>query len=131
MRTLLLALFLVSAAASAHAQKRDPCASPNTTIEINECAQKVLKRKDGELNRAYQRLLESLSPTMPGDGTDYEAVRKQLAEAQRAWIKFRDSDCGAKYTFWEQGSIRGAMYLSCLIERTEKRTAELRKWTDM
>jgi uncharacterized protein YecT (DUF1311 family) len=131
MRELLFGFLVLAAASSVNAQKPDPCASSGTTIEINECAQKVLRQKDGELNEAYQALLKSLSPSRSGDSTDYASVKKELAEAQRAWVKFRDSDCGAKYKFWEQGSIRGAMYLSCLTERTEQRTAELRKWAEI
>lgn len=97
------------ASLQAGAQPPNPCASASNTLEINECAQKELKAKDGELNKAYQALLKSLSPSMQGDTTDYAAVKRELAEAQRAWIKYRDSDCGAKYKFWEDGSIRGAM----------------------
>ncbi len=131
MHKYLLAVCVCSFSLNASAQASDPCASASNTIEVNECAQKVLKEKDGELNRAYQALLKSLNPSMAGDTTDYASVKRELAEAQRSWIKYRDSDCSAKYKFWEQGSIRGAMYLSCLKERTEQRTAELRKWAEM
>ncbi len=131
MRKLLLAFVMVTVASGAQADKPDPCASASNTIELNECTQRVLKAKDLALNQAYQDLLKSLSPSMQGDKTDYTAVKRELAEAQRAWIRFRDSDCSAKYKFWEQGSIRGAMYLSCLVEHTEQRTVQLRKWAEM
>lgn len=68
---------------------------------------------------------------MPGDTTDYAAIKKELAEAQRAWITFRDRDCSAKYKFWDQGTVRGLVYTSCRIEHTEQRTSELKKWGDV
>ena len=114
MHKYLVGLFIVTISLHAHAQQPNPCASANNTIEINECAQNVLKIKDAELNKAYQALLKSLNSSMSGDTTDYAAVKRELSEAQRAWIKFRDSDCNAKYKFWEQGSIRGTVFLACL-----------------
>lgn len=129
--TLLALLALHAAPGAPAAPAPDPCATQANTLEINECGQQTLKLKDAALNRAYQDLLKSLSPESQGDSTDYAAVRKELAEAQRAWIRYRDADCSAKYKFWEQGSIRGAMYLGCMTERTEQRTRELRQWSGM
>ena len=110
------------------AQPGDPCKKQDNTLEINACAAHVLKQKDAELNQAYQDLLKTLKPADKNDRTDYTAIRKELAEAQRAWITFRDRDCGATYKYWEEGSIRGIKYLACLTDRTEQRTRELRKW---
>lgn len=126
-----LAACLVFASGLACAQSPDPCAGTSNTIETMECLAKVFKARDRELNEAYQALLKELSPSVTGDATDYPGIRKELAEAQRAWVRFRDSDCNAKYKFWEQGTIRGIMYASCRIEHTEQRTAQLKKWANV
>ena len=76
-----------------------------------------------------QRVLERLEPTSSDDRTDYAAIRRGLVEAQRAWLAFRDADCQARLKLYEAGSIRGAVYLGCLTERTDQRTKELRRWT--
>lgn len=112
----------------AAAQDANPCANEENTIEINKCLDRLFKEKDRELNRAYQSLLKDLSPSDSSDTTDYPAVRKGLADAQRAWVIFRDSDCGALYKYWEAGSIRGIKYGYCRIEHTERRTIQLRAW---
>ena len=98
-------------------------------MEINECAKRTLQVKDRELNDAYQKLVKSLTPDDKQDTTDYEGVKKQLLAGQRAWITYRDNDCKAKLTLHASGTIRGAVYLGCLAERTEQRTKELRSWS--
>lgn len=131
MHKLLLASCALLAGTPSFAQGPGPCAQAENTIEIMQCLDKVYKSKDGALNEAYQALLKTLAPSMTGDTTDYAAVKRELADAQRAWIRFRDSDCKARYKFWEQGSVRGIKYVSCLIGHTERRTADLAKWADI
>ncbi len=97
-------------------------------MEINECAKLELTKKDKELNAAYQALMQRLEPNGKFDDTDYINVKKSLVESQKNWMKYRDADCKAKYTLHEQGTIRGIVHLSCLKEKTEKRTKELLEW---
>ncbi len=113
----------------ASAQNQNPCQTQRNTIEINDCAKLTLAEKDKALNAAYQKLLGSLVAEDKTDKANYADVRKQLVEAQRAWISYRDNDCKAKYTLYEMGTIRGAVYWGCMIERTEQRTSELQRWT--
>ncbi|OYW39524.1 MAG: hypothetical protein B7Z35_04040 [Hydrogenophilales bacterium 12-61-10] len=120
-------IVVVMAAAGAHA---DPCTTQKNTIEINECGRLTLAKKDKELNVAFQRLLKSLSFQEEGDVTDYEKVRFALREAQRNWVKYRDSDCSGKLALAGTATMRGAIYNGCLIEHTEQRTGELNKWAE-
>ena len=113
-----------------HAQTTDPCVSQKNTFEIDQCATNTLKVKDKELNLAYQRLVKSLVADPKDNSTDYTEVKKRLVEAQRAWISYRDNDCKAKLKLAENGTMRGAIYLGCLTERTEQRTKELKVWSD-
>jgi uncharacterized protein YecT (DUF1311 family) len=124
----LYATLIAAAALHAQAQSADPCLTQNNTLEINACAKQVLQTKDKEPNDAYQKLLKSFAPIDKSDDTDYATVKKQLTEGQRAWIHFRDNDCKAKYSMHAGGTIRNAVYLGCLAERTEQRTRELRIW---
>ena len=58
--------------------------SNGVTIEMINCMLAETRRQDARLNENYKRLISKL-PT----------VRKTaLVEAQRAWIKFRDANCG-------------------------------------
>ena len=112
------------------AQDESPisCTSPKNTLEINECAMREYKDRDRELNEAYRALGNSLGPGAAGDTTDYAAVRARLVAAQKAWVVFRDADCLALRKLYEEGTIRTAMQLGCLIERTVQRTKELQAW---
>ncbi|MBC3881608.1 DUF1311 domain-containing protein [Undibacterium sp. LX40W] len=122
------ALSLTSINGLAAEQSADPCKTQANTLEINECGKQELAKKDKELNAAYQQLMKKLAPADKSDDTKYAEVKKQLIEAQKNWIKYRDADCSAKYTLYEQGSIRGIVHLSCLREKTEQRTKELLNW---
>ena len=130
MKSALLASLLCFATGATFAQPVDPCATQRNTVEINECGKLTLIQKDKELNAAYQKLLRKLVPSDKSDDTSYEDVKKLLIEAQRNWIRFRDADCKGQLRLHEGGTIRGAVYLGCLAERTEQRTKELLKWAD-
>jgi uncharacterized protein YecT (DUF1311 family) len=109
------------------AQPADPCAAATNTGEINECMNQLFVTTDRELNRVYQELLKRI------DGSDSQqvdrgTVRRRLAEAQRSWVEFRRQDCEGMYKLFEGGSIRNARFHGCMIERTERRIAELKGW---
>jgi uncharacterized protein YecT (DUF1311 family) len=58
--------------------------SNGVTSEMLDCISAELMRQDARLNENYKRLMSKLS-----------AKRKEgLREAQRAWVKFRDANCG-------------------------------------
>ena len=130
MKHFLFTVLLVVAATNTAAQTSDPCATQKNTIEINECGKLTLAQKDKLLNAAYQQLIKKLAPANKVDSTNYGEVKKYLVEAQRNWLKFRDSDCKGQLTLNESGTIRGAVYFGCLTERTEQRTKELIKWAE-
>lgn len=119
---------LLHCCASAQPAAPMSCANPISTLEINECAMREYKLRDRELNDAYRALTAALKPDGAGDETDYSAVKTQLVAAQKAWVAYRDADCGALRKYYEQGTIRTAMHLGCLIERTVQRTKELKAW---
>jgi uncharacterized protein YecT (DUF1311 family) len=86
------------------------------------------KLRERDLNEAYRALTATLKPEGAGDTTDYAAVKTELLAAQKAWVSFREADCSALRKYYEQGTIRAAMHLGCLIERTVQRTKELKAW---
>lgn len=112
----------------AWSQDADPCGAARNTIEINECAKRMLAQRDKELNAAYRNLVKALAPSDSSDATNYDEVRKNLLNGQRHWMRFRDDDCRAKYLLNAGGTIRDAVHLGCLIEHTEQRTRQLLDW---
>ncbi len=73
---------------------------------------------DAELNRYYAAAMERLAD----QGEDYAKARTELRDAQRAWIKYRDSECGAVFTSWYPGSIARTMAADCSDRLTRART---------
>lgn len=93
----------------------------------SECA--ALNRYEAanqELNSIYQRIMGKIH----SQGYDeylvpQEDIKQSLQNAQRAWLKYRDSHCEAYYTLFSGGTSRNIDRLSCLAEMTIERTTLL------
>lgn len=94
--------------------KPDPCPDAVTQLEINRCAAEQFRKADKLLNVAYKRIVGKLS----------SADRANLIEAQRAWLKYRSSNCWALRQF-NGGSLAPTDEAFCLQDLTEARTREL------
>lgn len=82
-----------------------------------DCADAELAYQDDRLNRAYKALLANL------DDMDKRAA----VQAQRAWLTFRDKDCGARAGRF--GSNAGpATESACLMVSTAYRAQQLEDW---
>lgn len=66
-----------------------------TQGEITACAEREARAADGRLNRAYEDLLRYLDASQT----------RRLQAAQRAWLAYRDADCG----FWGEGDFSLAL----------------------
>ncbi len=88
--------------------------SGGVTMDMIECIGAEIQRQDARLNKAYKALTASLTPER----------KKQLQEAQRAWIKFRDSNCGFYYDP-DGGSMARVSANDCLMNMTASRAKEL------
>ncbi len=120
-------LAITPALGIAQSKQADPCFQGNT-VEINQCLGNRLEARDKALNAAYGALLKRLDASDPTDGVDYQSIKRQLVDAQRAWINFSQNDCNGRYALYAGGTIRGAVYAGCMIAHTERRTNDLRRW---
>jgi len=93
--------------------------SNGVTIEMINCILAETMRQDARLNENYKRLISKL-PT---------ERKNALVEAQRAWIKFRDANCGF-YTDPEGGSAARVTANECFLNATADRAKELRLLAD-
>jgi uncharacterized protein YecT (DUF1311 family) len=86
----------------------------NSTLDITFCTKDELKRQDVRLNKAYKDA-----------GADYSASRKkQLQDAQRLWIKYRDANCDF-CADPEGGTYARVLAGNCMVSMTAKRAKEL------
>jgi uncharacterized protein YecT (DUF1311 family) len=92
--------------------------SNGVTSEMLDCISAELTRQDARLNENYKRLMSKLS-----------ATRKEgLLEAQRAWIKFADTNCGFYYDP-DGGSAAHLASNECSLNATADRATELKNLT--
>ena len=88
------------------------------TQNMVECIDAEIKRQDARLNKAYKALVADLNPER----------KKQLLEAQRAWLKFRDTNC-AFYFDPDGGTIARVQAVDCMMTMTASRAKELENFT--
>lgn len=96
------------------------CDALNTQMEMNVCEGENLARADAALNAAYARLTAKV-----GAGG-----RTSLVEAQRAWIKYRDLQCGFETLGAVGGSIHTMLAAICRTELTRDQTKRLQRQLD-
>jgi uncharacterized protein YecT (DUF1311 family) len=88
------------------------------TIEIMSCVATYADREDVRLNRAYQAAMGRLK-------TSREKVL--LRNAQRAWIKDRDTECRAYLDEREYGRQGGIEAQACILDWSTDRADELER----
>lgn len=88
--------------------------SNGVTVEMVNCIGAETKRQDTRLNKAYKDLMATLSP----------ARKKQLQDAQRLWVKYRDANCNF-YADPEGGTIVQVTTSDCFMDATARRAKEL------
>lgn len=86
----------------------------STTVDMLDCIDTETKLQDGRLNKAYKEAMAQLSPDR----------KKQLQQAQRAWIGYRDANC-AFYADPEGGTMARVIASDCFMSATATRAKEL------
>jgi uncharacterized protein YecT (DUF1311 family) len=93
--------------------------SNGVTVEMINCILAETRRQDARLNENYKRLLSKLATER----------KNSLVEAQRAWIRFRDANCGF-YADPEGGSAARVAANECFLNSTADRAKELQLLTN-
>ncbi|MFV8331999.1 lysozyme inhibitor LprI family protein [Flavobacterium sp. GSP14] len=87
-----------------------------TQLEMNKAADAKYKKADVELNKVYKKLISILN----------QSEKLLLIQAEKDWVKFRDSSCKFESSQYEGGSIKPLIYSTCLEELTRKRILEIK-----
>ena len=87
-----------------------------TQLEMNETAYANYKKADAQLNKVYKQLMTILT----------KKEKPLLIQAEKDWVKFRDSHCKFEASQYEGGSNKPLIYYNCLEETTKKRIAEIK-----
>lgn len=109
------------------AAKALDCAELTSNAEMTDCMKRRYESADQELNRVYQMAIDKIRKS------DHLTVKQRkeweaaFRKAQRAWVTFKDADCGEMIGWeWHGGSGMALTSLTCLFERTATRTEEIR-----
>lgn len=105
-----------------------------TTLGISLCTAGETEVWDGYLNAEYKTTMAAMR-AMDDDERVYfpEFANRATAlrDAQRAWIPFRDAECGLDYALWGSGSMRNIAGASCALDLTARRTIRLIELREM
>ena len=124
----MVAIVALAAGAALAAASPSTAAPPHcpgdNTVEIDACMAADLAKAERQLDRylaaARQRLKADAA-----DSPDAATALVGLDKAQTAWKAYRKSECDSVYVYWQAGTIRGAMALTCQIDLTLARTHEV------
>lgn len=91
-------------------------------FQEKEALRKMEKEWDKELNIVYQKIMKTVNPV----------TKNKLRNAQRAWIKFRDSEVEKSYyTNNPNGGSMGILFsLNTAVKLTEERAVQLAEMYD-
>lgn len=110
----------------------EPCmGTPNggSTLGMSACMGREAEAWDVLLNAAWKEVMaqaKAADQQHAADGIGDTNVAEMLLTSQRAWLAFRDAECGYEYAFWSQGTIRTLMWGGCFLQMTAERTLDLR-----
>ncbi|MCP1374394.1 lysozyme inhibitor LprI family protein [Dyella lutea] len=96
------------------------CAKAASQYDMNQCAGRVGKAADEELNATYQAVLRKWAA--------YPKMIAKLRQAQRAWLSYRDADLAARFADSEgpdRGTAFPAAYALYQASLERERTARL------
>jgi len=84
---------------------------------MRACENRRYADAQGELDAAYQDLLRHLDETQ----------RQKLRVAQRAWVRFRDTNAEFQASLAQGGTLGPLLKVGSLTEMTKARASELKK----
>ena len=115
----------------------DPCMEESvggfSTLGMVSCMAAETAVWDRHLNEEYRTSLRWAEAMDEADLTNFPEFANRVAslrDAQRAWVVFRDAECGLEYAVWGAGSMRHLAGASCQLEMTAERTITLRSLRD-
>ncbi len=95
------------------------CGVGQTQAEMNMQAKAAYLKADAAMGVVYKQIQKILSTA---------TEKKLLLDAQRAWIKFKETHCKSVAEGSAGGSIQPLIYFNCLEQLTQQRTVQLNNY---
>ncbi len=125
---MLLTLLLAAASVQTDKVSKTDCDRGANQAVMNQCAQQAWQRADTEMNGAWRVTYAAMKRTdarntSRGGGFGFAAA---TLESQRAWLKYRDTQCVLIAGRYQGGSMQPLVRFNCLERMTRDRTRQLR-----
>ena len=129
-----LAIVIVAAAGimvASHVQAKDltrpKCDGAAGAEQLAKCLDDLLGAANERLNAIYGLIMQMLDAGAEDPEAFFYDKKKALVAAERAWIKFRDAQCGAEAEMLNQASASGTVEVrgDCLMKMTQDRITYL------
>lgn len=105
---------------------QDACGDISTNSQSERCSVSAKAAADAQLNTSYQELLVRLEGGYQTDPVLAASQKATVQEAQRAWIKLRDTDCQIDALETEPGSsAHVAAVNNCIASMSRERSVFL------
>jgi uncharacterized protein YecT (DUF1311 family) len=120
----ILAVALAAFMAAPDEYEAHHCDDPQSQSEMNICARIDFERADADLNATWKWIAESAREADADVDTKYDdrpGSEKNVREAQRAWITFRDAHCTYESYEARGGSMEPMLYNLCRARLTRER----------
>lgn len=111
---------------------QEKSAGGSSTSGMAACSYAETDVWDALLNAQYKVTMATFR-NVEMDNTDEpnERAAATLRDAQRSWIKFRDTQCTAEAALWGSGSGRQVAHATCLMRMTAERFLSLEELNDL
>ena len=118
----MLVMFILAQAAS--------CAQPNTQMEMNRCASIDYQREDASMTAQWRKTLAYMraQDRDPNSNSDKRPnYGDTLLDSQRAWLRYRDTQCAIEGYAARGGSMEPMLIATCKATMTAARRKTLAK----
>lgn len=105
------------------------CESSGNSREAVECSYKRFQVVETELNDRYKQLLAELDEISRKQPERLAELKPKFVSAQRAWVKFRESECRAIEVWYTNGKLQPALYYGCMERLAKERLKAFNSFT--
>lgn len=127
MKTILMLLALGLWVIPAHADDAPNCDNPETTADMNQCADIAFNKADKQLNAIWPKMKEWAAQSDQDSGENNTYYADTLLASQRAWLAYRDAECKMEGLQMHGGTGEGPIIGGCRATLTEERVKSLRE----
>jgi uncharacterized protein YecT (DUF1311 family) len=99
----------------------DVCNGRSTTREMLDCLSGATSRADRSLQMLYDLVIRELSSGTSDSRFSYEDDKRDLIEAEGAWVRFRETQCLIEQELMEPGTGAPVENAHCFLVLTNER----------